>query len=53
MVQASSGDQALETAVTTQPDMIIMNALLSQQGNLVRTLRFEKGLDNVLFLLFQ
>jgi PAS domain S-box-containing protein len=53
VVQASSGDQALETAVTVQPDMIIMNALLSQQGNLVRTLRFEKGLDNVLFLLFQ
>lgn len=53
VVQAASGDQALETAVTVQPDMIIMNALLSQQGNLVRTLRFEKGLDNVLFLLFQ
>jgi PAS domain S-box-containing protein len=53
VVQASSGDQALETAVMVQPDMIIMNAVLSQQGNLVRTLRFEKGLDNVLFLLFQ
>lgn len=53
VVGAYNGDQAVETAIEAKPDMIIMNAVLSQQGNLVKTLRFEKGLENVLFLLFQ
>ncbi len=49
----TSGKEGITMAAAGQPDMIIVNALLSQQLNLVQTIRFEKGLENVLFLLFQ
>ncbi|MCI0397554.1 MAG: PAS domain S-box protein [Chloroflexi bacterium] len=53
VVGASTGEEAVQTALSSRPDMIILNAVLSQQGDIVKTLRFEKGLENVLFLLFQ
>jgi hypothetical protein len=33
--------------------MIIVNALLSQKHDMVQAIRFERGLENVLFLLVQ
>jgi DNA-binding response OmpR family regulator len=49
----TSGAEGINMATTDHPDMIIVNALLSEQLNLVQAIRFEKGLENVLFLLFQ
>jgi len=42
-----------EKAVATQPDIIIMNSVFSDKHDVVQALRFEKGLENVLFLLYQ
>jgi DNA-binding response OmpR family regulator len=49
----SNGHDGVRAAVESHPDMIIVNAGLSEQHNLVQTIRFDKGLHNVLFLLFQ
>ncbi|MGD2180404.1 response regulator [Lusitaniella coriacea] len=38
-------------AFSVQPDLIIANANLWQQSESVKTLRFEKGMENVLFIL--
>jgi len=50
VVEASSGPECVEKAVSSQPDMIIVDYLLSQQHDLVKMLRFEKGLENICFL---
>jgi CheY-like chemotaxis protein len=42
-----------EKAVATQPDMIILNSVFSGRQEIVQTLRFEKGLENVLFLIYE
>jgi hypothetical protein len=33
--------------------MILLNSISSAQSDAVRLLRFEKGMDNVLFLVYQ
>jgi signal transduction histidine kinase/CheY-like chemotaxis protein len=40
-------------AVAEQPDIILLNAVFSAQSDAARMLRFEKGLENVLFLVYQ
>ena len=52
VVEAASGEEAIEKALRARPDMIILNAVLPQQREIVKTLRFERGLEHVLFLLF-
>jgi len=51
VVEALSGSECIQKALAEKPDMIIVDSLLSQQHDLVKTLRFEKGLENVLFVL--
>ncbi|MCS6814832.1 MAG: PAS domain S-box protein, partial [Cyanobacteria bacterium] len=51
VVEANGRDDCIEKAISHQPDMIIVDSVLSQEHNLVRTLRFEKGLENVFFVL--
>ena len=54
VTEAASGTELLEKAIYIKPDVIIVNYLLSEQHHdLVKTLRFEKGLENVLFFFFQ
>ena len=48
---ASEGEECIQKAIAMQPSMIIVDSLLSQQHNLIQTLRFEKGLENVFFIL--
>jgi signal transduction histidine kinase/DNA-binding response OmpR family regulator len=48
---ALNGQQGIAAAISNQPDMIIVDSLISDQHNLIKTLRFEKGLENVFFLL--
>ena|GEM_PF-448325 len=51
VVEAHNGEECIEKALSVKPDMIIVDALLSDRHNVVRTLRFEKGLENVYFIL--
>ena len=49
----SGGLELVEKAIATQPDIIILNSVFSGKQEIVQTLRFEKGLENVLFLIYQ
>ena len=51
-VVESNGTELVSKAVSCKPDIIILNSLLSSDQG-VRSLRFEKGLENVLFLIYQ
>ncbi|MEO0683886.1 MAG: hybrid sensor histidine kinase/response regulator, partial [Cyanobacteria bacterium J06649_11] len=51
VVEASNGQECIEKAVSVKPDMIIVDSVLSQEHDLVKTLRFEKGLENFFFIL--
>jgi hypothetical protein len=49
----TSGADGINRAMDEQPDMIIVSSIVSQEYNMVQAIRFERGLENVLFLLFQ
>ncbi len=51
-VVESNGAELVAKAVSSKPDIIILSSLLSSK-DVVRSLRFEKGLENVLFLIYQ
>jgi signal transduction histidine kinase/DNA-binding response OmpR family regulator len=51
-VVESNGTELVSRAVVSKPDIIILNSLLSN-NDAVRALRFEKGMENVLFLIYQ
>ncbi len=51
-VMEANGAELVSRAVVSKPDIIILNSLLSND-EAVRALRFEKGLENVLFLIYQ
>ena len=52
-VVESDWKELVEKAIATQPDIIILNSVFSGKQEIVQTLRFEKGLENVLFLIYQ
>ena len=52
-VVESDGKELVEKAISNQPDIIILNSIISDKQEIVKTLRFEKGLENVLFLIYQ
>jgi DNA-binding response OmpR family regulator len=49
----SDGKELVEKAISSQPDIIILNSIHSDKQEVIQTLRFEKGLENVLFLIYQ
>jgi DNA-binding response OmpR family regulator len=51
-VSEASGSELVATAVAMQPDIIMLNAVLSEKQEVVQLLRFEKGLEHVLFLVY-
>jgi len=51
-VVEANGSELVSRAVSSKPDIIILNSLLSN-NEAVRALRFEKGMENVLFLIYQ
>jgi CheY-like chemotaxis protein len=51
-VVESNGSELVSKAVDSKPDIIILNSILSSD-EAVRALRFEKGMENVLFLIYQ
>jgi PAS domain S-box-containing protein len=50
---AYNGSEGIEKAIAEQPDMVIARSVLSDKHNLVKTLRFEKNMERVFFLLFE
>jgi signal transduction histidine kinase/CheY-like chemotaxis protein len=52
-VVEARGDDLMERAVATQPDIILLNSLSSARSDAAQMLRFEKGMENVLFLVYQ
>ena len=52
-VMEARGDDLLARAVAVQPDIIMLNSVSSARSNAVQMLRFEKGMENVLFLVYQ
>ncbi len=46
-------DDLLERAIAAQPDIILLNSVSSARSSAVQMLRFEKGMENVLFLVYQ
>lgn len=53
VVEAVNGEELLTKALAVKPDTIVANAAFLEQHNIVKTLRLEKGLENVLFLILQ
>ncbi len=53
VVMETNEKELMEKAVANQPDIIIINSLLSGNHDIVKSLRFEKGMENVLFLVYQ
>jgi signal transduction histidine kinase/CheY-like chemotaxis protein len=51
-VVESNGSELVSRAVHSKPDIIILSSLLSN-NEAVRSLRFEKGMEDVLFLIYQ
>ena len=51
-VVESNGSELVSRAVLSKPDIIILSSLLSN-NEAVRSLRFEKGMEDVLFLIYQ
>jgi CheY-like chemotaxis protein len=52
-VVEAGGVDLVQKAVSMQPDIILLNSVASAQSDAVRMLRFEKGMENVLFLVYQ
>jgi len=53
VVSAASGPDGIARALADQPDLVLVRALLSEQHGMVQTLRFNKGLKMISFLLFE
>jgi signal transduction histidine kinase/CheY-like chemotaxis protein len=51
-VVESNGAELVAKAVLSKPDIIILSSMLSSDEG-VRALRFEKGMENVLFFIYQ
>ncbi len=52
-VVEARGEDLVARAVAVQPDIILLNSISSAQSPAARMLRFEKGFENVLFLVYQ
>jgi DNA-binding response OmpR family regulator len=52
-VSEARGVEMIEKAKALQPDIIMLNTVSSGRPDVVQALRFEKGLENVLFLVYQ
>ena len=52
-VVESNGMELVQKAIASKRDIIILNSVLSKDHEMIKTLRFEKGLENVLFMMYQ
>ncbi|WP_341531090.1 response regulator [Nostoc sp. UHCC 0302] len=49
--EASNGQDTIEKALITKPDLIIVDSMISDKHNLINTLRVEKDLKHIFFVL--
>ncbi len=50
VIGACSSAEYVRKAISEQPDMIIIDAALSGDGSIMQSLRFERGLENIIFV---
>lgn len=50
IIEAYNGGEGIEKAQSARPDIVIVDSLLSERHEIMKTLRFEKGLENILFI---
>lgn len=50
VLSSCNGKECIEKAVSVKPDMIIIDTVLSDKHDIVKTLRFQKGFENVYFV---
>jgi signal transduction histidine kinase/DNA-binding response OmpR family regulator/HAMP domain-containing protein len=53
VTEATTSSEGIEKALSIKPDMIIINADIAEQHNIVKTLRFDNGLENIIFIVVQ
>lgn len=51
VVEACNGKECIEKAGMEKPNMVIVDNLLSERFDIIKTLRYENGLENMIFLL--
>lgn len=51
-VVEANGAELMASAISAQPDIIILNSVVNGGQKALQSLRFEKGLENVLFLIY-
>ncbi|NES20754.1 MAG: response regulator [Symploca sp. SIO3E6] len=51
VVEAVNGEQLRDKALAVKPDLIITNVDFWQQSDALKTFSFEKGMENILFIL--
>ncbi|MGB3532380.1 MAG: response regulator [Microcoleaceae cyanobacterium] len=51
VVETLNERECIEQLISTQPNMTIIDSVPSPQRELVKSLRFEKGLENIFFIL--
>ncbi len=51
VVRANNGRDSIDQALQEKPEMIIIDALLSQREGILEALRFKKGMEDSLFIL--
>jgi DNA-binding response OmpR family regulator len=53
VTRAYSGPDGVTRALADRPDLVLARSLLSEQHNMVQTVRFHEGMEAVSFLLFE
>lgn len=51
VTESTTGKNGIEKVLALKPDMLIIDAAISMEHDLVNTLRFENGLENVFIML--
>jgi hypothetical protein len=49
----ASPDNLLETASELKPDIIMLNSMHQKDEGTIKKLKFQKGLENVMFFVYQ
>ncbi|MFK7814133.1 MAG: ATP-binding protein [Maribacter sp.] len=52
-VMEANPDNLLETASEIKPDIIMLNSIHKQDENTMKKLKFQKGMENVMFFVYQ
>ncbi|MEO1180970.1 MAG: hybrid sensor histidine kinase/response regulator, partial [Cyanobacteria bacterium J06636_28] len=53
VTESTTGKDGIEKALALKPDMIIVDSAISMEHDLVNTLRFENGLDNIFIIMVE